>query len=214
MAREQFLRRRIRRDHGNGAVRQPLCGKGAHLVRDGKSVGQEELRRHPPIQLVPDLLHGGVPRIGSIEALSRRDVRPREGEAARRRLMQQGDIDVRRVLQLLAEEGGAGRHDPHDLARSQSLCLRIADLLGNGDLEPLRDEARDVAVCRMVRHAAHGVVVEITAAAREREPEFLCRDLRVVKEHLVEVAETEKEQLARMRLLCREILLHHRCDIL
>ena len=128
--------------------------------------------------------------------------------------MDKDDVDVGSVLELLAEESGAGRYDLDHLARGQPLCLRIADLLGDGDLESLCHEPRDVAVRGVIRDAAHGVLVEVTAAARERQPEFLCRNLCVVEEHFVEIAEAEKEQFARMRLLCREILLHHRCDIL
>ena len=82
--------------------------------------------------------------------------------------MDEDDVDVGGVLELLAEEGGAGRHDLDHLARSQSLCLRIADLLGDGDLEPLCHETRDVAVRGVIGDAAHGVLVEVAAAARER----------------------------------------------
>ena len=66
----------------------------------------------------------------------------------------------------------------------------------------------------MIGHTAHGTFVEIAAAARERQSELLCRHLCIVKEHLIEVAETKEEQFVRMRLLRGEILLHHRRDVL
>ena len=128
--------------------------------------------------------------------------------------MQECDVDVRRVAQHLVREGSAGRDDLYHLAVRQPLCLWVADLLGDGNLEPLCNETRDVAVRRVVGHAAHGVFVEVAAAACERQPQLLCRNLCVVKEHLVEVAEAEKEQFARMRLFCAQILLHHRRDVL
>ena len=50
----------------------------------------------------------------------------------------------------------AGRDDADDLALDEALGLaRVFDLIADGDAETLLDQARDVAVDRVKRHAAH-----------------------------------------------------------
>jgi len=53
---------------------------------------------------------------------------------------------------------------------------------------PRADEARDVSLRRMVRHAAHGNAV----ALGERHIQDARAGLRILEEHLVEVAETKQ----------------------
>ena len=213
MLREELVAfyRRYSRD---SAVRKTLREKRSHHVREGKAVRHQKLCRHSAVELVENLLRRRLTRIGGVECLTRRDICTRKEERPVVRFVKQRDIDIRCVAQHLIRECRAGGHDLHHLAVRQPLCLRVADLLGDCDLEPLCDEACDVAVRRMIGHTAHGTFVEIAAAARERQSELLCRHLCIVKEHLIEVAETEEEQFVRMRLLRGEILLHHRRDVL
>ena len=195
-------------------MRQALRGELAHIVRKRESPGHEQLRRHTAIELVENLLCGIFPRIGGIERLARRDVRTCQNEFPGRTLMKERDVNIGRVLQHLVRERRARGDDLDHLAMRQPLCLRIADLFGNRDFEPLGNEARDIAVCCMVGHAAHRALVEVTAAAREGQSELLGSNLCILEEHLVEVPEAKEEQLAGMRLLRAQILLHHRRDVL
>ena len=127
--------------------------------------------------------------------------------------MQEGYIDIRRILQHLVRECRAGRDDLHHRTMRQSLRFRIADLFGNRDLKPLCNKTRNIAVSCMIRHAAHGIFFEVAAAARERQPKLLCRNFCVIKEHLIEIAKPKKEQFVWMRLFRAQIL-HHRRDVL
>ena len=213
MLRGKF-RIRIPADDGDRTVRQTMRQKRPHLIRKGKVLRQEQLCRHAAIELIHDLLCRVLARVDGIERLARRDIRAREDELPRRRLVQEDDVDVGRIPQHLIGERCARRNDLHHLAVRQALCLRVADLLGNRHLEPLCDEACDIAVRRMIGNAAHGILLEIAAAARQRQPELLRRHLRVVEEHLVKVTQTKEKKLARMRLFRGEILLHHRRYIL
>ena len=205
---------RLPADDGDGAVRQTVRKKSPHLIRKGKALRQEQLCRHTAIELIHDLLRRMLARVDGIERFARRDVRAREDELSRRRLVQEHDVDVGRITQCLIGERRARRDHLHYFAVRQPLCLRVADLLGNRHLEPLCDETRDIAVRRMIGNAAHGILLEIAAAARQRQPELLRRHLRIVEEHLVEIAQTKEKKLARMRLFRGEILLHHRRHIL
>ena len=213
MLREKLVAfyRRYSRD---SAVRKTLREKRTHRVREGEAVRHQELCRHTAVELVENLLCRHLSPVESIEGLAGRDVCTRKEERPVVRFVKQRDIDIRCVAQHLVRECRAGGHDLHHLAVRQPLCLRVADLLGDCHLEPLCDKARDIAVRRMIGYAAHGTFVEITAAACERQSELLCRHLCIVKEHLIEVAETKEEQFVRMRLLRGEILLHHRRDVL
>ena len=148
-------------------MRKTLREKGAYGVREGEPLRHQELGRHAAIEFVKDLLRRRLARIGGIECLPRRDVCTRKEERPIVRFVKQRDIDIRCVAQHLVRECRAGRDDLHYLAVRQPLCLRIADLLGDCDLEPLCDETCDVAVRRMVGYAAHGTFVEIAAAACE-----------------------------------------------
>ena len=203
-----------RRYSRDSAVRKTLCEKRTHRVREGEAVRHQELCRHSAVELVENLLRHRLTCIGGVECLTCRDICSCKDKSPITYLMKQCDIDIRCVAQHLVRECRAGGHDLHHLAVRQPFCLRVADLLGDCDLEPLCDEACDVAVRRMIGHTAHGTFVEIAAAARERQSELLCRHLCIVKEHLIEVAETKEEQFVRMCLLRGEILLHHRRDVL
>ena len=108
---------------------------------------------------------------------------------------------------------GAGRHHADDLALDEALGRpRVFDLLADGDAKPLADEPRQVAVGRVIRHAAHrnAVAAGVLRPRRERQIESARRDERVLVEHLVEVAHPEEDDGVPMLALGVEILPHRR----
>ena len=121
------------------------------------------------------------------------------------------------VVQTRAVDHRAGGDDADDVALDEALGQRrVLGLLTDGDLVALGDEPRDVAVARMVRDAAHRRLLlgGFAAVARgENEIQLARGELRVLVEHLVEVAEAEKEDGILILLLDLKILAHHRREV-
>ena len=107
---------------------------------------------------------------------------------------------------------GARRHNPRDFAANNALgCGRIFHLVADGHLESGTHHLGKIAVECVVRNATHGCVV----AFRERDIQRRRGGLRVIEEHLVEVAETEEEDhILRHLALDAPVLAHHRCQFL
>ena len=109
----------------------------------------------------------------------------------------------------------AGRHDADDIALHKPLCQRrVLHLLTDGDLVALGDQPRDIALRGMIRHAAHGNLIlrafVLSMVARgERQIELARSNARVLLEHLIKIAQPEKQQAVGIALLDRIILLHH-----
>ena len=61
----------LRHDCSDGAVRQTLHGELAHGIGKREPLRHQKLCRHAAVELVEDLLRGGLTCIGSIERLSR-----------------------------------------------------------------------------------------------------------------------------------------------
>ena len=84
----------------------------------------------------------------------------------------------------------AGREDLRDFAFDELAGARFLDLIAHSDFAARAEDARDVAVERVVRDAAH----RDRAALGERDVQELCASDGVVEKHFVEVAEAEEQQ--------------------
>ena len=74
----------------------------------------------------------------------------------------------------------------------------------------LPDQALQIAVGGMDRHAAHrNILALVTSALGQRNAERCRGDLGIAKEHLVEIAHAVEQQIARIERLDLVILLHH-----
>ena len=111
----------------------------------------------------------------------------------------------------------ARRDQPHDVAlddRLQSSLLgfrRVFELLADRDAMAERDQAVEIIVGALDRHAAHADVFAVVLAPfGEHDAERPARDLRVVEEQLVEIAHPVEEQAVGIGRLDLEILRHHR----
>ena len=123
------------------------------------------------------------------------------------------------VAAPLLEHGGvrhgAGGDDADNIALYESLRGGgVLDLLADGDLVALGDEAGDIALAAVIRHAAHGGALfrigNTAVARRQREIQLPRRYLRVLVEHLVKIAEAEKQQAVGVPGLYLVVLLFHR----
>ena len=111
----------------------------------------------------------------------------------------------------------AGRDKAHHVAaddrlRSAFLRLRrVFQLLADGDAMAERDEAVQILVGALDRHAAHrDVVAEMLAALGQHDAERAARHLGVVEEQFVEIAHPVEQKAVRIGRLDLDILLHHR----
>ena len=113
-------------------------------------------------------------------------------------------------------QGARGHHTDHR-AGDHGLGAALARLGGVfrlfADRHPkaLADEALQIGVRGVDRHAAHRHIgIPVASTARQRDIERLRRRHRVIEEQLVEIAHAVKQEAARIGLLDREILHHHR----
>ncbi len=117
-----------------------------------------------------------------------------------------GDEIVALRLELAGVEDAAGREDLRDLAPHDLTRLRCFHLVANGHTPPGLEQLGDVALGRVVGHAAHGRAL----ALGQREVEQARALLGVGEEHLVEIAEPEEQEgVGRDLALEPMILLHH-----
>src|SRR5262249_2023197 len=97
--------------------------------------------------------------------------------------------------------------DAHDLAAQELLALAgPLHLLAERDLLAGPDQAGDVAVGRVVRDAGHGRAL----ARRQRDRQQPGAELGVLVEELVEVAQSEQQQVVGEAPLQLTVLRHHR----
>ena len=194
-----------------GTLRHPKRKEFVEFIAESNLAHQNEFRHHQAIKLIEEHLPRGLSLINAVEALARRDIGG--GECKRFLFLKnQSYIVVLRIVQRGFCEHRARRDDLYDLALRKSLRLRVADLLGDGDLVALVDEFRNVALGGMVRNAAHRRLLLVAAAARQSQPKFPRNELGVIEEHLIKIAEAKEQYLVGMPVLRFQILLHHRCE--
>ena len=209
--------RRAPAPEGNGGVGVSLerlaepggvtPGDGRGIVRRLCRVVEQDLARAEQGERVPHSLRRNHPRV-----------------EAPRREVQEGDSPVRVPLherrqvargvgsQGFRIEDRAGRHDAGDVAADEALGgARVLDLVADGDLAARRHELGDVMIDALVRDAAHRRLdVGVLVPGRQRDAEQRRRLLRVVEEHLVEVAHPIEEDGVRDPALHLEVLPEHR----
>ncbi len=123
-----------------------------------------------------------------------------------------------RVEQRVLGQGAGGDEaddvPPHDALAAALLGLgRVFELFADRDAMTLRDQAVQIFVGAVHRHAAHrDVLAEVLAALGQHDAERTARDLGILEEQLVEVAHPVEQQAARIGGLDLEVLLHDRRD--
>ena len=84
-------------------------------------------------------------------------------------------------------------------------------MLGDGDAVALLDQAPDIGVDGMIRHAAHWrPLFPAARAPRQRQFQLAGDKFCIFEEQFIKIAETKKEQTAGILPLQFQILLHHR----
>ena len=113
----------------------------------------------------------------------------------------------------------AGRHQPHHVAAHHALAaalLRLRgvfELLAHRDAVAERDQAMQIFVGALDRHAAHrDVAAEMLPAFGEHDAERARGDFGIGEEQLVEVAHPVEQQAVRIGGLDLDVLLHHGGD--
>ena len=130
---------------------------------------------------------------------------------------QRGQIVVRaRVEQRVLGQGAGGDQADH-IARDHRFRAALLGfggvfgLFADRDTEALADQARQIGLGGMHRHAAHrNVLTRVMAALGQGDVQRRRRRDRVVEEQFVEIAHPVEQQTVRIGLLDREVLRHHR----
>ncbi len=111
----------------------------------------------------------------------------------------------------------AGGDQPHHVAAHHAFgaalarLRRIFELLADRDPVTLRDQAVQIFVGALDRHAAHrNVAAEMLAALGQDDAEVAGRHFGIVEEQFVEIAHPVEQQAIRIGRLDLDILLHHR----
>ena len=198
-----------------GQRRQPLAElapQRPQRVGLEQPLGQQELARLDPGELGGE--RAVLDRRG--QELAGRDVEPGERQGLLAAGERGEEIVAARLEQAVLGQR-AGRDQADDRAPDERLAAapaglgRVLGLLADRDLEALPDQALEVALGAVHRHAAHRDVVALMAAALgERDVERRRCRLRVLEEQLVEVAHPEEQQALGMLRLERLILGDHR----
>ena len=177
-------------------------------ARDHKRLIAHDLRRLEAAQLVEHLLHRTA---GRRQELTGRHIDAADAEA--RRIVEDAHEEV--VLRLIEPllGGQCSRcHHADDPPLHESLRkLRILELLRDGHLVARAHEPRHVAVRRMKRDAAHRSPLRLSAVLPgQHQVQHRRSGLRILIEHLVEIADAIKEDAIRILLFGFEVLRHHR----
>ncbi len=214
-ARLQALARVVRIEACGGQRRQrrvPVFQRGLQIGARQQPIGHQQLAGRQARQRRGKLR--GQHRLG--REVGGRQIEPGQRQLALR-LGERGEIIVAaRIEQRILGER-AGRDHPHDRALDHRLGAAllglggILDLLADRDLEALADQAREIGLVAVHRHAAHrDVLAQVLAALGQRDVERGRRAHRIVEEQLVEIAHPVEQQMVRMRRLDRQVLAHHR----
>ena len=190
----------------------PVLERGLQAFAREQAIGHQQFARR-------EAREGG----GQLRRLQRLccEVGGGEVEPGQRQLaLRLGDggqvIVAARVEQRIFGER-AGRDHAHDGALDHRLGAAllgfggILDLLADRDLEALADQAREIGLVAVHRHAAHlDVLAQMLAALGERDVQRRRRAHGIVEEQLVEIAHPVEHEMVRMRRLDRQVLAHHR----
>ena len=189
-------------------------GGGQGLFGIGPVV-QNGLRRGEAAQLVDDVLY-------PVLAGERRQVGLAGGDVAEGHTGAAGvHVDAAEkvaglVIEARGVNDGAGGDHPDDVPLDQALGGGgVLHLLADGHLVALGDEAGDVGLAGVVGDAAHGdlvlrrLCVLAVVPAGEGQVQLPGGQAGIVGEHLVEIAQAEKQDGIRVVLFDLQILLHH-----
>ena len=165
-------------------------------------------------QLVDGLFHGmGAGETGGIEGTGGNVAEAQAEDAIP--AVGTGKIVVAPLVQHGAFGDGAGGDNAGDIPFDQTLgCGRVFHLLTDGHLVALGDQTGNIALAGVVGDTAHGNPVGIVlglgaVAAGEGQVQLPGSGAGIFVEHLIEVAETEKENAVRMIVFDLPVLLHH-----
>ena len=226
--RERGLRERdldgvIEEIRERGAVESIVVAKGGPRERERggslhvlEACGEDHLARSGAGDLAEQGGRALDPRGGE---LARREIEEREAIVLAGGVpfpcVDRDEVVVLARVELLGVGDEPGRDDANDLARDDPLDLGgIGHLLAERDLVAEGEELGDVAVRRVVRDAAHRVLVGIAlVAAGERDRERPGGDDRILAEELVEIAEAKEEQRIGVARLGFLVLPHHRREL-
>ena len=158
-----------------------------------------------------DLIHQVLNRLLlGHEEFSCRDIGGRDAEPVVRKDQRHQKV-VPRLIHGRRIQVGARRDNTGDLPLHKPFgCLRVFDLVADGDLVAELDEPSDIRVHSVKRNAAHRrAFLHPAVLACQRQLQLLGDRDRVVKEHFKKISDAVHENTVAVFLLPFHVLLHH-----
>ena len=145
------------------------------------------------------------------QTLSGRDIRDRQTVTVRQ-IHNAHQVIVPGLIQLFLADDGSGGHYSDHFAPDNSFCLlRILHLFTDGDLMPLFNQPGNVGIRGVIGNPAHRrALLHPAVLSCQCQLQFLRDRFRVIKKHLVKVAQSVKKNTVFILLLCCKVVLHHR----
>ncbi len=200
---------------GGGQRRQAIAPVGEH---DGQPVALDQPLGNQDLAAVePGQYRAQAARLDRLQQeFPGRDVDPGDPQPALG--LRAGDQEIvapgiqQGVLGQRARRDHANDLAPDHRFGAALLGLgRVLGLFADGDLEAAADQAHQIALVAVHRHAAHrNVLAQMLAALGQRDVERPGRLLGVLEEQLVEIAHAVEQQTVGMLALDGQILGHHR----
>ena len=188
----------------------PRAEIGRDLFRRAGSLGDQDLPGPEELHLVPEILPAVLPgglRQGEIPGgeieVGRPDSFPIREEARQKNVLASGEL-------FRVGERAGSHHADHLPLHQPARLGGILDLVAQRHLVPLPDQARHVAVHRVVRNSAHGGGVGRSLAARgEGDLQHPGSLQGVIEEHFIEIAHPEHQDGVLVLLLELVVLPEH-----
>ena len=197
-----------------GQGRLPIAKQFEQGRARQEPLGNQDLARHDAREIGGERHFGG----GGERKRAGRQIEPGEAQFAAN-LGDPGQVIVPARVEEPVLGQGAGGDDAHHRALDRPLVAAspgfggILDLIADRHLEPGADEARQIGIDGMHRHAAHrDVGAVMPAAPGQRDVERRRRGDRVIEEQLIEIAHPEKQEAPGMAALDLVILRHDRAQ--
>ena len=122
-----------------------------------------------------------------------------------------GNVVVAVVLQHTALNDRSRCNHPDNITFDKTFCLgRVFHLLTDGDFVTLGNEAGHIALIAVEWHTTHGgTLLQTALLARQGQVQLFGGCQRIVKKHLVKIADAVKKNLVFVLLFDFKVLLHH-----
>ena len=172
----------------HSAIRQSCCqplAQPVHRLLIAKT--DHHFRRLHSVNLLRDIQKCFLAFVKKPFTFACRNISCSKAQLMSCKLLQKDKITVMLILQKLLVQRCSRRNNLNNLTLDNALRqLRVLDLLTDGNTEALLNQLGDIAVDRMIGHAAHRNIV-VAGALRQRNIQNLRCCNRIIIKHFVKI---------------------------